>query len=759
MPALPTQLTTNITDVPVGASSAAIQAAINAAGGTNPVIHLPAGTYNLNQTITVPANMNLFILGDNLKTDLQRIGGSVGPMFELAGPSKATIRDMFIYSNNEDGILVLGADQPGARVFGEGIETVEDFSEALLADNLANTHVDMQGFGASRAGMVSVKSIGTGSPSASRVGIYGGTAGPVGGIAPADGWMYEVSNGGSMLLEDVWYESSTSPTVVNLGSADSGNFSYWGGNLGSALVGWSVIVDGFNGLASFLNLDYGIQVGGGITVVPSGQTQAFFLAQSANQKKFYTVNGAEGTVYFDDSQGQTAVGDTNSNFLVPDQPANALPVPTPPAFPASFIDNMLALGRTAQAEPVTDLPAGVTDARFYRLVFNNSNISLHITSSSTAPTPVPTPTVTRTVTSTFTQTPTITPTSTITPTFTVTPTGTWYTLTSTNTLTVTPTVTPTVANVQLTATVVEDRVAETATALANKVAATATAQEVKAEATSTEFAVHENATATEVAVKEAATQEAYLAKFAVTATAMAAKPEATQTAVANLQIATETAIANSENETATVVAAHETATTGAFNTDQTATATAEIAKETATPLSENAHETATATAIAAKETATATAIFGYEAATATALAAKETATAAAQVQQQAHQANVARPNGGNSGNPILAPVPVVSGEPLCLYNITGMASASWQVVNLMGERVANLTFGSGAECWNTQGVAPSIYIVLMKLTFSDGRMTNVTQKIVVIGQKVTESDGKTGNVPQKVADLSPIKVD
>ncbi|HTC19680.1 MAG TPA: hypothetical protein VK859_02460, partial [bacterium] len=68
-----------------------------------------------------------------------------------------------------------------------------------------------------------------------------------------------------------------------------------------------------------------------------------------------------------------------------------------------------------------------------------------------------------------------------------------------------------------------------------------------------------------------------------------------------------------------------------------------------------------------------------------------------------------------------------------LYNSANVASATWQVVNLMGERVAELSFGgSGNQCWNTNGAAPSIYVVLIKLTYLDGTASNVTQKVVVI---------------------------
>ncbi len=458
MPPLPTALTANITDISPGAAASVVQAAVNADAILNPsvpaVIHLPAGTYNLNQTITVPANLNVMILGDNLKTQLSG-GPAAGPLFQLSGPSKATLRDMALSGGGgSDVIQVLGADQSGARVFGEGLYMSTNKGGDVLADTLANTQVVLQGFEPLRAGTVSVKSIGTGSsPVSSFVGIYGGAASDSAGVAPTNGWIYEVANGGRMLVEDAWYESGDSPTAVNLTNSDSGVFSYWGGSLGSGIAGWSVTLNGFNGLASFLDINYGIQAGGGIMVTPGSQTQAWFLGQGANQPSFYTNANSTGSVFFDNSQGLTAVGGTNKPIHIPYQPANSLPVPTPPAYPVSFIDNMLALARSEEVPALNDLPSGVTDARLYRLSISNGGIGLHITANNSAATPTPTmgkgtasPTPTRTPTRTPTASSTATPTKTRTsspsPTATRTATST-PTPTATATATLTETATPT----------------------------------------------------------------------------------------------------------------------------------------------------------------------------------------------------------------------------------------------------------------------------------------------------------------------------
>jgi hypothetical protein len=439
---MPTQLTTNITDMPVTASAAILQAAINAAAALNPVptnppvIHLPAGTYNWSQGVTIPANLKLVITGDGVKTNLT-ISAAI-TMFQLNGPSKATLENFGMTAYHGLGIVVNNADQPGARVFGEGLYMSTDYTNDVLADTLANTQVILQGFEALRGGQVSVKSIGTGSAAVSSlVGIYSGATSDSGGSAPTNGWMYEVSNQGRMLVQDTWYESGASPTVVNLQSGDSGVLSYWGGNMGSGSVGWSVILNGFNGLAAFMDLNYGIQPGGGISVTPASQTQALFLGQAANQSNYYTDANSLGSVYFDDSQGQSVVAGSNGPVQISDQPANSLTPPTPPAYPVSFIDNMLNLSRTEPDQPITDLPSGVTDARLYRISISSCAIGLDINANNAASTPVPT-TGQGTVSPTPTKTPTSTPVATSTPT----PTKT-MTSTPTSTASMTPSATAT----------------------------------------------------------------------------------------------------------------------------------------------------------------------------------------------------------------------------------------------------------------------------------------------------------------------------
>ena len=70
--------------------------------------------------IVIPANTDLQIVGDGGASMILWTGSGAGPIFRLAGPSKATLRDFYANGVNiADGIVVENADQPGSRVFME----------------------------------------------------------------------------------------------------------------------------------------------------------------------------------------------------------------------------------------------------------------------------------------------------------------------------------------------------------------------------------------------------------------------------------------------------------------------------------------------------------------------------------------------------------------------------------------------------------------------------------------------------------------
>jgi hypothetical protein len=86
-----------VVEVPAGAGAAAIQEALDGAGALNgqrPVVHLPAGTYQIDRTLEVPAGSDVQVVGDGGRTVLRWSGAGAGPVLRLAGPARAALRDL-----------------------------------------------------------------------------------------------------------------------------------------------------------------------------------------------------------------------------------------------------------------------------------------------------------------------------------------------------------------------------------------------------------------------------------------------------------------------------------------------------------------------------------------------------------------------------------------------------------------------------------------------------------------------------------------
>ena len=84
------------------------------------------------------------------------------------------------------------------------------------------------------------------------------------------------------------------------------------------------------------------------------------------------------------------------------------------------------------------------------------------------------------------------------------------------------------------------------------------------------------------------------------------------------------------------------------------------------------------------------------------------------------------------GGAVLAPVPVSAGNPICLFPDRPITGSQWDIFNFVGESVASLSFSAPLyNCWNTQGVAPGIYLIRLQLSYSDGTTATQWKKIVV----------------------------
>ena len=228
LPATPVSMNRRVFEIAPGANSAEIQQAIDQAAtlsGQRPVVHLPKGSYSIGTTLSVPANADLQIAGDGWSSELYWTGAAGGTVLRLNGPSRAILREFSANcgqgGNRATGIAIENADQPGARVYLEGFVTGFPLQTALLADGLTYTRIELHGGRAMNDSQSLFVSRGVGGGGSSIVAIFGGMSGSNAGTFP----LWDVQNGGRMLVEDTWFEGNTSRAVRLTGT---GTFTYWG---------------------------------------------------------------------------------------------------------------------------------------------------------------------------------------------------------------------------------------------------------------------------------------------------------------------------------------------------------------------------------------------------------------------------------------------------------------------------------------------------------------------------------------------------
>jgi hypothetical protein len=380
MPGTPPNLNRPVIEVTAGNGPGIQQAIYQAAEltGQRPVVHIPKGHYALAQTVTVPANSDVQIVGDGYGTKLSSLNAG-GVMVELEGPSKATLRELSLNANNGTAIEIGNPDQAGSRILTSGLLQELATQNNVLAENLVYTNVDLQSHIMSYVSGSAIKVVGAGGVGTSRVAVFGATTGAdANGTAP----IFEVTNGGRILAEDAWYEGGSSRLIY---ATDSGVFTGNGLHIApttDAPVEPIINVSGFNGLFTLLGSEFdfhglsrSIQIGS-----ENSNTNVFISGIDPNQQNYFSRSSAGGYLNFINNKYCTAAG----CFQVPDQGD---------ARSAQFVTNLLNQLRTEKAGVPTNLPAGTTDVRVYRVNMVSPSVGIHLRSGSghirhAAPSPI-----------------------------------------------------------------------------------------------------------------------------------------------------------------------------------------------------------------------------------------------------------------------------------------------------------------------------------------------------------------------------------
>jgi hypothetical protein len=336
-------------------------------------VHLPAGDYHIEQTLTIPAGSDLQLVGDGGATSLYWIGSGQGPILYLPGPSRATLRDFHVFgpatNSQVDGILTDKCDQKRARIFGDQIDLSRSTQTGLSVEGLTNASVTLANL-YHQENQTSLRVVGASAapdynPAQGQVSVFGGGS-------ANNGISYDVRTGGKLLVRDIWYETSGSDTNKSprfMVCTNSGWFTLHGAQVALAQTqsGVPVVqVSNFVGRISFITTQFTFTNTNSAFSVNGHQTNtAVLLLNTLNgvAPSFKSVEPRASMLQsFEALDGQTVNPMTD---LGPKDPV--------------FLKQMLAQTRTSRPSLLTPLPAGLADVRIHRVLVEKARIGIRLT--------------------------------------------------------------------------------------------------------------------------------------------------------------------------------------------------------------------------------------------------------------------------------------------------------------------------------------------------------------------------------------------
>ena len=358
LPPPPSNLRRQVFEVPPGSDVYDIQNLIIAAArqnGRRPVVHIRAGTYSISETITIPVG-DIQLVGDGYGTILRWAAAGAGPVLRIKGPTTATLREIQIDGGGRaDGVVVENADQPGSRVYMDQAQLRSGRRTNLRIRGLDHTNVQLENIGfAYSPDAVSIEVTGGpllagGSSTSGRTNIFSGAS-------SGNRISFDVSGGAKVLVRDLWYESGAGPGFATI--HDRAVVTIDGARISSPANGAvaAIAVKDLKGRVAVLSshIDDRVSVSGdgaqsmvmGLAVFAEQKSSGYFLNLAAPPARAVLINSRQLSIL----PGLRSAASTNVGVA-----------------DTVFIRNMIGHARGEMPAPLTTLPAGVTDARFFRV--------------------------------------------------------------------------------------------------------------------------------------------------------------------------------------------------------------------------------------------------------------------------------------------------------------------------------------------------------------------------------------------------------
>ncbi|MCY3022588.1 MAG: glycosyl hydrolase family 28-related protein [Planctomycetota bacterium] len=354
-----------VIEIPPGANAQKIQAAIQQAAalaGQRVVIHLPSGSYGINQTLVIPEHCDVQLAGDGKQnaTSLGWSGQGPGPIIRIAGNSRATIRDMGINAGKQADAIVIAGDPPDSRVITRQV-WAGNSDACFLFDHLARSNVYLQDSGHSGS-RVGVKAIGAGAEGMDT--RPNGRVFFLSGATSDNELSYDISNGAWLLVRDIWYESGSKPRFMNC--TDSGIFTLHGAQIAYPRKADApgVLIENFKGKLCFIGANF-------TTVSKDEATPAVVVKGESKDAKVLLLQTHGHGEYLKNESPSARVARLEGICYTPGGGGKI--IADVGTWDPQFAAEMLAQTRGQRLPCQAPLPAEAGDVRLYRLCVSGRN--------------------------------------------------------------------------------------------------------------------------------------------------------------------------------------------------------------------------------------------------------------------------------------------------------------------------------------------------------------------------------------------------
>jgi hypothetical protein len=359
-------------EVPVGSNGDVIQADINAAIAVGGIVHLPAGNFNIYQTLTIPANASVGILGDGELSELVADINLQGPILSIYGKS-VQLEDLGFYTYSSSSSTVQlelhVPDTPNTRIICDECTTiaadveVDGMDDAVIEFKVATINGTNNG---ATAGTYWPQIIHGGI--ARQKGIE--TLGSLGEYMTSTGG-YQVDLGGHLLVGDGWIEDHD----FGLGHTEfvltgDGSVTHQGGFISSPLQGAPPVMtlNNYKGRLSLLGL-----VTSNYLSVDAASTANVLLGAVMQDK---------GTEMDPVSSSGAGASIANISVSTTDSLDNVSYFADAPATP-SYIEQMMSMSRTQFLSPRKPIGFDSTNVKMTRIInqINYGGVGIRIMDS------------------------------------------------------------------------------------------------------------------------------------------------------------------------------------------------------------------------------------------------------------------------------------------------------------------------------------------------------------------------------------------